>query len=190
MKRTSLFISCLLCCTSLTVLRAQEPGRPSNEDRQMRFEEMRTRQLAFFTAEMDMTGEEAGAFWSIYSDIQQRRMKLNFQKRRALYPREHGPSGERRQPQGQGDRPAPQAGRPGGPGGPGSDGRFTPPPLPEDYDFDAAVATLTDIRQQEAALDEECYQRLSEVLSPEKLFKFYRAEELWTRSLLNNFDRK
>ncbi len=140
------------------------------EQRKQQYEEMRTRQLAFFTAEMGMTGDEASAFWVIYSDIQERRMKLNLQKRRAMFPRPDIKPGEKpKAPEGQ-----PVHG-------------FTQPPLPEDFDYSAALKTLEEIRKQEAALEEECLKRLSKVLPPEKIFKFYRADELFTRTLLNNF---
>lgn len=152
----------------------REGGRPqSPEQRKQQFEEIRTRQLAFFTAEIGMTGEEASAFWSIYTDIQERRWKLNREKYNTMHPRPaHTPAPDGANPPEQRPEPNAKAG------------------LPEDFDYKKAVEKLQELSKQEAALDEECYQKLSKVLPSEKLFKFYRAEEAWTRNLLNNFDRR
>lgn len=58
----------------------------------------------------------------------------------------------------------------------------------KEIDYEKITARMMEIRLQQAELDKERYEKLKVVLSPEKLFKYYIAEEGFSRELLRSFD--
>ena len=55
-------------------------------------------------------------------------------------------------------------------------------------DYEKINARLAEIRQQRADLEKERYVKLKAILSPEKLFKYYLAEEGFSRELLRSLN--
>lgn len=58
----------------------------------------------------------------------------------------------------------------------------------KETDYEKINVRMAEIRQQQADLDKERYIKLKAILSPEKLYKYYLAEEGFSRELLRSFD--
>ncbi len=58
----------------------------------------------------------------------------------------------------------------------------------QNIDYEKINARMAEIRQQRADLEKERYVKLKVILSPEKLFKYYLAEEGFSRELLRSFN--
>ena len=55
------------CLLAATVLFAQPQGKPSEEQRKKEWERIQSEKIAFITAELDLTPEEAQVFWPVYN---------------------------------------------------------------------------------------------------------------------------
>lgn len=153
MKRLFL-LSCF--CLSLGLMSAQDtkaPERPhkTHEQRQQEFAEMKVRLIAFYTAEIGLTPEEAEAFWPIFDQLQKSRWKINHERFKLIRPRKEGE---------------------------------TP------VDFERNNRRILELKKQEAEVLEEFHQAMSQVLSPEKMYKFYCAEEKFTRQMMKRMGEK
>ena len=171
MKR---LLSCLIVSLSLLTVSAQaigdgrpeapqlpphpavqnQPGKATpqkqgltKEERQKMFEEMKLRMVAFFTAEIGLTSEEADAFWPVYNDLRGRRWKINHELHK-LYVKT--------------DEAA--------------------------QDYSKVLRRIRELQQKSADLDKETYEKLSAILSPEKMYRYYRAEDSWQRNLLRDME--
>ena len=58
----------------------------------------------------------------------------------------------------------------------------------KETDYEKINTRMAEIRQQQSDLDKERYMKLKAILSPEKLYKYYLAEEGFSRELLRSFD--
>ncbi|MDD2559988.1 MAG: hypothetical protein PHE04_04895 [Bacteroidales bacterium] len=58
----------------------------------------------------------------------------------------------------------------------------------KETDYEKINTRMAEIRQQQSDLDKERYIKLKAILSPEKLYKYYLAEEGFSRELLRSFD--
>jgi hypothetical protein len=58
----------------------------------------------------------------------------------------------------------------------------------KEIDYEKINTRMAELRQQQADLDKERYIKLKAILSPEKLYKYYLAEEGFSRELLRSFD--
>ena len=71
----------LLLCLFVGGLSAQAPKaegqKKSAEQRQQEFAEMKVRLVAYYTAEIGLTPEEAELFWPIFDRLQKSRWKIN-----------------------------------------------------------------------------------------------------------------
>lgn len=56
-------------------------------------------------------------------------------------------------------------------------------------DYEKINKRILQLREENAALDRQCYEKMSAILGQEKLFKYYLAEDVFTRDILNNFER-
>ncbi|MBR6424311.1 MAG: hypothetical protein IKS47_06525 [Bacteroidales bacterium] len=63
MKRIFLAAACLLAAATLLA----QPQKPSDEQRKKDFERIKSEKIAFLTAELDLTPEEAQVFWPVYN---------------------------------------------------------------------------------------------------------------------------
>lgn len=59
----------------------------------------------------------------------------------------------------------------------------------KEVDYAKTLERLMDLRKQEADLEKECYDKLKKILSPEKLYKYYKAEEDFSFELLRSFEQ-
>lgn len=58
----------------------------------------------------------------------------------------------------------------------------------QEIDYEKTNTRMAELRQQQADLDKERYIKLKDILSPEKLYKYYLAEDGFSRELLRSFD--
>ena len=58
----------------------------------------------------------------------------------------------------------------------------------KEIDYEKITSRMMEIRQEQADLEKERYEKLKTILSPEKLYKYYMAEEGFSRELLRSFD--
>jgi hypothetical protein len=68
-------------------IQAQGPGSGpgfGQGDRQWRFEDMKTKRVAFFSERIGLTTSEAERFWPVYNSLQTEKEKLN-ERRRKLF---------------------------------------------------------------------------------------------------------
>ncbi|MBQ9309735.1 MAG: hypothetical protein IJ222_02600 [Bacteroidales bacterium] len=81
MKKIALFISALCLALSVSAQPAQQKGRPDGKDRQQNHKEMISRlqseHIAFLTAELDLSPEEAQAFWPVFNKVQKEQMEIH-----------------------------------------------------------------------------------------------------------------
>lgn len=56
-------------------------------------------------------------------------------------------------------------------------------------DYEKINKRILQLREENADLDRQCYEKMSAILGQEKLFKYYLAEDVFTRDILNNFER-
>jgi len=56
-----------------------------DERRRAEFEEFKEKRVAFITKAMELTADEAKAFWPLYNELQEKKFELNQQLRRVLY---------------------------------------------------------------------------------------------------------
>jgi len=90
MKRV-LFVSILLASLSVAAF-AQRSEKPQKPDGQEWFQRMRSEKIAFLTAEMNLTPEEAQVFWPVYNKAQEEEMAANKASRDAFMSLEKGTS--------------------------------------------------------------------------------------------------
>ncbi len=154
MKRIALI---LMMCLSLNGLMAQgrpehrPEGKKTQEQRQQEFNDMKMRMVAYYTAEIGLTTEEAEAFWPIYDQLQKGRWKINHERFKLLRPRKEGEA-----------------------------------PI----DYERFNKLILELKHKECQLTEETHKELSKVLSAEKLYKFYQAEEKFTRNMTKRMEKK
>jgi hypothetical protein len=55
-----------------------------DERRKAEFEEFKEKRVAFITKAMDLTGDEAKAFWPLYNELQEKKFDLNQQQRKTI----------------------------------------------------------------------------------------------------------
>ena len=63
MKRMITLAVCLIAATALFA----QPHRPGEEQRKRDFERIKSEKIAFITAELDLSPEEAQVFWPVYN---------------------------------------------------------------------------------------------------------------------------
>lgn len=56
-------------------------------------------------------------------------------------------------------------------------------------DYEKINKRILQLREENASLDRQCYEKMGAILGQEKLFKYYLAEDVFTRDILNNFER-
>lgn len=84
-------LSTLLLFTCLTIsLTAQ-----NQDERQRRFEEMKSKRAAFFTERIGLTPEEAEQFWPVYNRLQEEKGKLNNRMRQFFKNSKRNEKGEK-----------------------------------------------------------------------------------------------
>ena len=81
MKKKWILLFVLLLTASNMLLFAQR-----NERRRADFEELKEKRVAFLTKAMDLSTKEAEVFWPLYNELQEKKIELNLQIRRALRP--------------------------------------------------------------------------------------------------------
>lgn len=155
MKRIALIaticLSMISASASLSAQEAPKGEKKSTEQRQQEFQEMRMRLVAYYTAEIGLTSEEAEAFWPIFDNLQKGRWKINHERRKLLRPRKEGEA-----------------------------------PI----DHERFNKLLMKLKQDEYNLAEDTHKELEKILSPEKVYKFYQAEEKFTRSMMKRMEKK
>ena len=62
-----------------------ERRRPESEERRAEIEKLRERRVTFITKAMELTANEAKAFWPLEDELQGKKFELNRQQRRALF---------------------------------------------------------------------------------------------------------
>lgn len=84
-------LSTLLLFACLTIsLTAQ-----NQDERQRRFEEMKSKRAAFFTERIGLTPEEAEQFWPVYNSLQEEKGKLNNRMRQFFKNSKRNEKGEK-----------------------------------------------------------------------------------------------
>lgn len=158
MKRFFFFL--LICFCSMTapaqspqnkaIGNTQQSSHPEDNKAsyQRRIEEMRLRQIAYYTDKIGLTAEEAQAFWPVFYDRQNKRWKIDHERRKFFRMAKDNKA----------------------------------------IEYERANARMIELRIQEAEMEKECYEKLKAILSPEKLFKYYQAEEDFSRELLRSFE--
>ncbi len=67
-------VKCMICSVLAAMTAfgafAQQPNRPDDKQRKDWMEKIQNERIAFFTKELDLTTEEAQAFWPVYNDVQ------------------------------------------------------------------------------------------------------------------------
>lgn len=152
MKRVLLSV---LLCLFVGGLSAQAPKaeaqKKSAEQRQQEFAEMKVRLVAYYTAEIGLTPEEAELFWPIFDRLQKSRWKINHERFKLIRPR-----------------------------------RADEAPV----DFARFNKRILELKVEEGKILEEFHKEMSQVLSPEKMYKFYCAEEKFTRNMTKRIEKK
>lgn len=57
-------------------------------------------------------------------------------------------------------------------------------------DYAKACDDMINLRVQETTLEKVYHQKLKKILTPEKLFKYYRAEREWANKLLQDLEKR
>lgn len=153
MKRLLLLV---MLCLSLGNISAQDPKpemkqKKTAEQRQQEFDEMKVRLIAYYTAEIGLTPEEAEAFWPIFDDLQKSRWKINHERYKLIRPR-----------------------------------RSNEAPV----DVERFNKRILELKQDEYKVLEMFHEEMSKVLSAEKIYKFYCAEEKFTRNMMKRMEKK
>ncbi len=159
------FLSLCLSCGFASAQDKQDnqKDQKAREERKQAFAEMKLRLMAYYTAEVGMTGEEAEAFWPIYDKFQKQRWVLNHERHKLM--RNHRETKH-------------------------NDGKATKKgnKKQESINYEEANAKLLQLKHQEADLMDEFHKEMSTVLSPEKMYMFYCAEEEFTRQMTMRID--
>lgn len=152
MKRVLLVI---MMCLSLGTMIAQESMpkhgvKKTAEQRQQEFSEMKVRLVAYYTAEIGLTPEEAEAFWPIFDNLQKSRWKINHERFKLIRPRKEGEA---------------------------------------PVDFERFNKRILELKLEESHVLDEFHKELSKVLSAEKVYKFYCAEEKFARNMMKRMEK-
>jgi len=127
-----------------------------DERRRAEFEELKEKRVAFIAKAMDLTANEAKAFWPLDEEMQVKKFELNRQLRRALSEfRGNGREGER----------AAQK--------------------HSEKEYKDAVNLYLKFKADELKLEEEYVTKFAKVISFEKIFLYQQAEQQFARQMLN-----
>jgi len=113
-----------------------------------RQEQIQLRKAAYFTTKLELTPDEAQAFWPIYNEYWQKRDNLFMKQRNLTQEIQRG--------------------------------RF------DDKQAQQMVQRIVENAQSEADLLREYSEQFAKVLSPQKLFRYYAAEESFKMELIND----
>ena len=152
MKKFVLFFMVCMCLTNLAAQNAQPAQKKSPEQRQQELAEMKLRLVAYYTAEIGLTPEEAEAFWPIFDQMQKSRWKINHERYKLVRPR-----------------------------------RADETPV---TDFERYNKRILELKLEEGKVLEEFHKEMAKILSPEKMYKFYCAEEKFTRREMKRIEKK
>jgi len=71
----------LLGLTNMNIFIFAQPS----DRRRAEFEQLKEKRIAFISKAMELNGEEAKAFWPLYNELQEKKIDLNQQLRKALF---------------------------------------------------------------------------------------------------------
>lgn len=74
----------LLICTFAVSLSAQQHKEPQRQQKSQRYQQIQSAKIAFFSAEMELTPDEAENFWPLYNEYWKARERANRRSFQAL----------------------------------------------------------------------------------------------------------
>jgi len=127
-----------------------------DDRRRAEFEEMNKKRIEFFTQTMKLNTEEAKVFWPIFNELQEKKIEINRQLRRAIFEflgneRERGRERKTR----------------------------------TENEYKEIVYLVAQSKVKEAKLDEEYIAKFAKVIKFEKIFLYQQAEQQFARQMLN-----
>jgi len=81
MKKKGILLLLLLGITSTNILLFAQ----RDDKRKAEFEQFKEKRVAFITKAMDLSTDEANAFWPLYNELQEKKFELNQQLKKAIY---------------------------------------------------------------------------------------------------------
>ncbi len=165
------FISLCLSCGLASAQDKQNDtqSQKTRDERKQEFAQMKLRLIAYYTAEVGMTSEEAEAFWPIFDKFQKQRWAINHERHKLMRTHreaKHNDGKEAKQDNSKKQNSKKQS----------------------SINYEETNAKLLQLKHQEADLMDEFHKEMSTVLSPEKMYMFYCAEEEFARQMTMRID--